>query len=99
MSVDKFKLRREKKKEKLRASHILKKGQRQKNGESKRTRVERGGRNQRSFTPSDLRLAGGKPRSPDATWRGVQGEWAVPDIIIGDAQGHACQNTSTFCLG
>ena len=31
--------------------------------------------------------------APDATWHGVQGEWAVPDIVIGDAQGPACQST------
>ena len=88
------------KKKMLPASHVLKRGQRQKHGESKRTRVERGGPNQHNFTPSGPWLAGGKPKSRtrgtmqssrcDLAWRG---EWAVLDTVIGDAQGHACQNT------
>ena len=36
--------------------------ERQNQGESKRTRVERGGSNQRSFTPSGPQLAGSRPR-------------------------------------
>ena len=31
--------------------------------------------------------------APDATWHGVQVEWAVLDIVIGDAQGPAYWNT------
>ena len=30
-------------------------------------------------------------RAPDATWSGIQGEWAVSDVAVDDAQGPACQ--------
>ena len=90
----------EKTRKKLLASHVLEKGQRQKHEESKRTHDERSGPNKRSFNPSDPRLAGGKPRS--RTRRTMQSSrcdlaWSpsrmVQDIVIGDAPGHACQNT------
>ena len=82
------------KKKKLPASHALKRGRTQKQGESKRTRVERGGPDQRSFTTSEPSFQEADPdhareepcRAPNATWRGVKGEWAVTDIVIGDAQ-------------
>ena len=31
-------------------------------------------------------------RTPDAPWRGLQGEWAVPDMVTGKTQGHARKN-------
>ena len=40
---------------------------------------------------TDPKHTGEEPgRAPDATWRG-QGEWAIPDVVIGDAQGSASQ--------
>ena len=45
-------------KKKLPTSHVLKRGQSQKRGESKRTRFERSGPNKRSLTLSEPRTAG-----------------------------------------
>ena len=32
-------------------------------------------------------------RTPDATRSGLQREWAVPDMVTGKTQGHACKNS------
>ena len=55
-------MRKTYKKRKLPASNVLKRNQSQKRGDSKRTRVERGGPNQRGFTVSEPQTAGSLPR-------------------------------------
>ena len=72
--------------------------QRQKHGECKRTCTERG-RTSAALCPvspalrQTHRMQEEPCGAPDATRPGFQGEWEVPDVVIGDAPGPACQYT------
>ena len=93
-------------KKKLQASHRLRReNQTQKRGESKRTRTEKGGPNHRSFTTGEHQLAEGKPSSRrrgtmqsfDATWRRVEGEWAVRIAVKASTTLLTSQSSAVLC--
>ena len=49
---------------------------------------------------ADSKHAGEEPsRAPDATWSGIQGERAVSEVVVDDAQGPACQYVRGDALG